>query len=129
MSTRRLSNVRMWMSVSRVGVRAFCVRVPLCPHRWARGARRCGGRPHGQEGGLDLAVLPYPRTARPSAWAIVASSPGPSGVASTGGSGWRRQLRSVVIVWGLGPSRLVAESLPSWTATCSRGRSAAATCS
>jgi len=40
---------------------------------------------------------------------------------------WR--LRSVVIVGGLGLSRLVAASLPGWTATCARGRSAAATCS
>jgi hypothetical protein len=39
---------------------------------------------------------------------------------------WR--LRSVVIVRGLGPGRLVAASLLGWTVTCARGRGAAAAC-
>jgi hypothetical protein len=44
------------------------------------------------------------------------------------GSAARWRLRFVVIVSGLGPSRLVAAGVPGWTASCACGRSAAATC-
>jgi hypothetical protein len=108
---------------SRVGVRAFRVRC-VCAgdlrtassaagNRTARRARP--GRPAVSRERLDH--LPEPQW--PSSPACLA----------TRSSGWKRRLPSVVIMGGPGPSRLVAESLPGWTGTCARGRSAAATCS
>jgi hypothetical protein len=54
-------------------------------------------------------------------------SSGLSGVAADASSGCRRRPRSVVAVEDPRPSRLVAASLPSWTATCACGRGEAAT--
>ena len=82
--------------------------------------------------GLDLAVVVG------GGWAVARSTacrPGGVGCARespvVGELGWaaRWRPRSVVIVEAPGPGRLVATSLPARTATCARGRSAAATCS
>jgi len=129
MSTRPLSNVRVWTSGVRIGVRAFRVRVRcLCTDdsvervgaagsHTARRAPRVWPSCRIRE---RLEHLPAP------AWAS-----GPDCLASprTRRSGWRRRPRSVVMVGGPGPSRLVAASLPTWTATRACGRSAAASCS
>jgi hypothetical protein len=88
----------------------------------------------GQRGvGFDLPVVVG------GGWAVAASTAWPTGGGRmrTRIARWvgepgcvaRWRLRSVVIVCGLGPSRLVAASLPCWTATCACGRGAAAACS
>jgi hypothetical protein len=64
MSTRPVSNVRVWTS----GVPRRCPHVPRprCPHQvtsWSASVRRGS---HTARSGPGLAVLPYPRTARPS---------------------------------------------------------------
>jgi hypothetical protein len=112
-------DVRRPVSVS--GRSASAVSAPVT--RGARRVRRATVRPGGPGPGRPVVSrqrlnhLPEPQ------WPSTPACP------ATRSSGWKRRLPSVVIMGGPGPSRVVAESLPGWTATCARGRSAAAPCS
>jgi hypothetical protein len=112
-------------SVPGSGVRAFAsasaVSAPVTS--WSASVQRAATRPGGPGSGRP-AVSANGTTIGLSQGGFCS---GLSGVAADACSGCRRRPRSVVTVEGPGPSRLIAASLPSWTATCACGRSAAAT--
>ena len=119
-----LSNVRVWTS----GAPRRCPRVPrprppVCTRDFVEcvGARTTT-RPRRASSGHPAV------SADGSTICLSQLASGPACLAShrAHSSDQRRPLRSVVIVGGPGPGRLVAGELLSWTATCARGRSAAA---
>jgi hypothetical protein len=124
---RRCPRIRCPMSgcgrpgVPGSGVRASAVSAPVTS--WSASVQRAATRPGGPGSGRP-AVSANGTTIGLSQGGFCS---GLSGVAADACSGCRRRPRSVVTVEGPGPSRLVAASLPSWTATCACGRSAAAT--
>jgi hypothetical protein len=125
-STQPLSNVRCGRpGVPGSGVRAFAsasaVSAPVTS--WSASVQRAATRPGGPGSGRP-AVSANGTTIGLSQGGFCS---GLSGVAADACSGCRRRPRSVVTVKGPGPSRLIVASLPSWTATCACGRSAAAT--
>jgi hypothetical protein len=116
-------DVRCPASVSARSASASAVSAPVTS--WSASER---GQPHGQEG----ARSGHPAVSADGSIICLSqlvSSPACLASHRAHSSDQRRRLRSVVIVGGPGPSRLVSGSLLSWTATCARGRSAAATCS
>jgi hypothetical protein len=122
---RPLSNVRCGRPVSRVGVRAFCVRVGcVCPGDFVERVGAAGSHTAGARSGRPAVRERLDHLPEPERLLVPTVRRRIGRVAQVGGgdyaarSSWAAQ----------GRVTMVPESLPGWTATCARGRSAAATC-